>query len=98
MVLIHSLALLLVDRGALLVMSDELQLDGDGQPYLLGGGGTLLLLDSLTDVLALRLTEALALLGGAPDQLTVLGRNSQDGGQQEGQQEGHLELHLSERS
>ena len=79
-------------------MSDELQLDGDGQPYLLGGGGALLLLDSLADVLALRLTEALTSLGGAPDQLTVLRRNSQDGGQQEGQKEGHLELHLCERS
>ena len=67
------------------MISDELQLGGDGQPYLLVSGGTLLLLDRLADVLALRLTEALALLGAAPDQLTVLAGNSQDGGHEEGQ-------------
>ena len=97
LVLIHRLALLLVNSGTLLVSGED-DGEGDGECYLLAGGLALPLLDSPAHILALRLTEALASLCGASHQLTVLTRNSQGRGQHQGQHEIHLELHLCERS
>ena len=80
--LIDGLTLLLIDSGALLAINsralrliDRLTLTLiDGVALLAVHSLTLLLVDGVADVIALRLVEALALLGRRPDEGATLFR------------------------